>query len=148
MFRGMSTSLGRARIQWWNTDIGGFYGGDPEDQCFRELIVRWFQFGVFTTVMRLHGHRKPAVGVTDGPNEVWSFGEEAYGIIRGLVSLREQLRPYILEQMRKAHDTGAPLMRPLFFDFPEDESCYVPEDQCMFEPEISSACDGIRGSES
>jgi len=44
-------------IPWWNTDIGGFYGGDTTSEYFRELIVRWFQFGLFCPVMRLHGHR-------------------------------------------------------------------------------------------
>jgi hypothetical protein len=55
-----------------------------------------------------------------GPNEVWSFGEEAYTIIRGLLSLRERLRPYVMRLMREAHETGTPPMRPLFYDFPED----------------------------
>jgi hypothetical protein len=67
-------------IQWWNSDIGGFHGGDPEDETFRELIVRWFQFGAFCPIMRLHGHREPRwshgpVGNGGGPNEVWSFGQ-------------------------------------------------------------------------
>jgi alpha-D-xyloside xylohydrolase len=125
-------NIAMSGIPWWNTDIGGFHGGDPEDPEFRELLVRWFQFGVFSPVMRLHGHRKPTVGATGGPNEAWSFGKEAYTIIKGLLELREQLRPYILDQMREAHLTGSPVMRPLFFDFPEDEQCYVSEDQYMF----------------
>lgn len=45
-------------IPWWNSDIGGFWGGDTESDYFRELIVRWFQFGVFCPVMRLHGVRR------------------------------------------------------------------------------------------
>ena len=80
-------------IPLWNTEIGGFHGGDPEDPKFRELLIRWFQFGVFSPVMRSNGHRKPTVGVTGGPKEAWSFGEEAYGIIEGLLALREDLRP-------------------------------------------------------
>ncbi|TRO52707.1 hypothetical protein E2P71_07335, partial [Candidatus Bathyarchaeota archaeon] len=132
-------NISMSGIPWWNTDIGGFHGGDPEDPEFRELLIRWFQFGVFSPVMRLHGHRKPAIGVTGGPNEAWSFGEEAYRIIMGLLELREQLRPYILDQMREAHHTGAPVMRPLFFDFPDDEQCYKPEDQYMFGSQIMVA---------
>jgi alpha-D-xyloside xylohydrolase len=46
-------------LQWWTTDIGGFHGGDPNDEKFRELFVRWFQWGAFCPVMRLHGDREP-----------------------------------------------------------------------------------------
>ena len=79
-------------IPWWTTDIGGFINGDPESEEFRELMIRWFEFGVFCPIFRLHGFRLP-YPVRDilnpdgycgsgGPNEVWSFGEEAYEIIR------------------------------------------------------------------
>ena len=57
-------------IPWWNTDIGGFYGNDIESDDFRELIVRWFQFGLFSPVMRLHGsrpkHGERTSGILDG----------------------------------------------------------------------------------
>src|SRR5712692_8514144 len=46
-------------IPWWTTDIGGFHGGDPDDEHYRELMVRWFQFGAFCPLFRLHGHRAP-----------------------------------------------------------------------------------------
>ena len=132
-------NIAMSGIPWWNTDIGGFHGGDPEDPEFKELLVRWFQFGVFSPVMRLHGHRKPTNGVTGGPNEAWSFGDEAYEIIKGLMRLREELRPYILDQMREAHLNGSPVMRPLFYDFPDDAQCYKPEDQFMFGSKIMVA---------
>jgi alpha-glucosidase (family GH31 glycosyl hydrolase) len=48
-----------AGISWWTTDIGGFLGGDPEDEEFRELMIRWFQWGAFSTVFRMHGARQP-----------------------------------------------------------------------------------------
>jgi alpha-D-xyloside xylohydrolase len=131
-------NIAMSGIPWWNTDIGGFHGGAPEDPQFRELLIRWFQFGVFSPVMRLHGHREPTVGVTGGPNEAWSFGEEAYGIIEGLLALREKLRPYIMDQMREAHLTGAPVMRPLYYDFPNDQQCHI-GDQFMFGSQIMVA---------
>ena len=54
-------------IPWWNTDIGGFFGGDTQSEEFRELIVRWFQYGVFSPVMRLHGNRnRPRLACADG----------------------------------------------------------------------------------
>jgi len=140
---GLNTSL--AGVIYWTTDIGGFYGGDPEDPEFRELIVRWFQFGVFCPIFRLHGYRKPYLKdpltcdvyeLTGGPNEVWSFGDEAYRIIRGLLFLREMLKPYIVEQARKASFEGIPIIRPLFFDYPDDLETYKVEDEYMFGSEI------------
>ena len=118
-------NIGLSGIPWWTSDIGGFHGGDPESPYFRELIVRWFQYGVFCPLFRLHGMRQPTVGWdAGGPNEVWSFGDEAYAIIRDLLFLRERLKPYILAQMAAAAETGTPPMRPLFFDFPDDPACY------------------------
>ena len=71
-----------------------------------------------------------------GPNEVWSFGEEAYAIITELLSLRERLRPYILEQMHLAREKGTPPMRPLFFDFPKDAVCTSIDDEFLFGPDL------------
>jgi alpha-D-xyloside xylohydrolase len=132
-------------IFYWTTDIGGFYGGDPSDPRFQELIVRWFQFGVFCPIFRLHGFRLPypkdphtcdTIELTGGPNEVWSFGEEAYNIIKELLFMRERIKPYIIEQMKKASSEGIPIMRPLFLDFPEDETSWEIEDEFLFGPDI------------
>ena len=130
-------NIGLSGIPWWTTDIGGFLGGDPESPYFRELIVRWFQYGAFCPLFRLHGFRLPTSGWhTGGPNEVWSFGDQAYAIIKELLFLRERLRPYIMEQMRLAHEKCVPPMRPLFFDFPEDKGSWAVEDQFMFGPDL------------
>ena len=130
-------NMGLSGIPWWTHDIGGFRGGDPTSPSFRELIVRWFQFGVFSPIFRLHGHRLP---LTDdfggGPNEAWSFGEEAYQIIKKYMFMRERMRPYVMEQMQVAHKTGLPLMRPLFIDFPSDATCWQIEDEYMFGPDL------------
>lgn len=129
-------------IPWWNTDIGGFYGGDTQSEEFRELIVRWFQYGVFSPVMRLHGNRnrhgeKSNVKEASGdPNELWSFGERNYNILKNLVFLRERLRPYIEHHMKIASQKGYPIMRPMFFDFPDDENCYKLGEQYMFGDDI------------
>ena len=124
-------------IPWWNSDIGGFRGGNPTSPEFRELLIRWFQFGAFCPIFRLHGHRLPNTNDFGGAdNEVWSFGEEAYGILKQYLFIRERLRPYIMEQMRCAHEIGLPPMRPLFVDFPSDSSAYQIEDQYMFGPEL------------
>ena len=136
---GLNTAL--SGIPWWTTDIGGFYGGDIESPSFRELLIRWFQYGVFCPIFRLHGYRNPERDVasmidTGGPNEVWSFGEQAYAIIKDLLFLRERLRPYISQQMKLAQEKGIPPMRPLFFDFPADARCYTVEDQFLFGPDL------------
>jgi alpha-D-xyloside xylohydrolase len=127
-------------IPWWTTDIGGFFGGDVTDASFRELVVRWFQYGAFCPLFRLHGDRLPrtelGTAMTGGPNEVWSFGAEAYEIIRRVLGLRERLRPYIHEQMRRAHEIGLPPMRPLFVDHPEDAASWTVEDEFLLGPDV------------
>lgn len=124
-------------IPWWTTDIGGFYGGDPADPAFRELLIRWFQYGAFCPLFRLHGFRQPTQGWdTGGPNEVWSFGEEAYTILCDYLFRRERLRPYIMAHLQIAHETGLPLMRPLWVDFPADATAWTVEDQFMFGPDL------------
>lgn len=138
--------MGICGIPWWTTDIGGFHGGDPEDEGFRELLVRWFQYGTFCPVMRLHGDRKPTTKLyrkdgspylfTGGNNEVWSFGEKAYEILRKYLNIREIMRPYIRELMRQAHEKGTPVMRTMFYEFPDDEKCWELKDQYMFGSDI------------
>ncbi|MBR4865837.1 MAG: hypothetical protein IKU11_04055 [Clostridia bacterium] len=139
-------SMAVCGIPWWNSDIGGFHQGDTQSEEFRELLVRWFQFGLFSPVMRLHGARKKIAdaplrhpGIIEpsgGPNEIWRFGDRAYKIIAELITLRERLRPYIHEQMEIVSKTGLPLMRPMFYAFPEDEVCYTIDDAYMFGSEI------------
>jgi len=130
-------------IPWWNTDIGGFYGADITSDYFKELIVRWFQFGLFSPVMRLHGSRNrhfdPPPGLKEpsgDPNEIYSFGEENYHILKKLVLIREKLRPYIQAQMDTASEKGYPVMRPMFFEYPDDEICYTLDSQYMFGDDI------------
>ncbi len=139
-------SMGMCGIPWWNSDIGGFFAGDIESDYFRELIVRWFQFGVFSPVMRLHGsrlrpsyHKERHPGVKEssgGDNEIWSFGERNYPILKSLIELRERLKDYTCEYMDIASETGTPIMRPMFFDYYEDAKCYTLEDQYMYGGDI------------
>ena len=138
--------MGICGIPWWTTDIGGFHGGNIEDSGFRELLVRWFQFGTFCPVMRLHGSRQPHQPIvnrageerecTGADNEIWSFGEENFETIKELILLRERLRPYLRKHMDRASEKGIPVMRPMFFDFPEDEVCYGLGEQYMFGEDI------------
>jgi alpha-glucosidase (family GH31 glycosyl hydrolase) len=69
-------NIGLSGVPWWTTDVGGFFGGDVNAPYFRELIVRWFQYGVFCPLFRLHGFRlsdETNWWETGGPNEVWSL---------------------------------------------------------------------------
>lgn len=135
-------NMGMAGIPWWTTDIGGFHGGDPKDPHFQELLIRWFEYGAFCPVMRLHGDREPhqePLGTTGGANcvsgadnEVWSFGEEAYEICRKYLMLRQELKPYIAGLMEEAHEKGTPVMRTLFYEFPWDERAWEIRDEYMF----------------
>jgi len=123
-------------IPWWTTDTGGFFTSHTEDPSFRELMIRWFQWSLFTPVFRLHGFRNSSDPQKGGDNEIWSFGDEAYGIIRNLLFLREKLKPYIMEQMRICSEKGIPPMRPVFFDYPSDEEAYLWEDEYLFGSDI------------
>lgn len=141
-------SMSMAGIPWWTSDIGGFLGGDIQDPGFRELLVRWFAWGAFCPVFRMHGERSPwhereqefrngVRQLTSGQdNEVWSFGEDNYQILTKYLFVRERLRPYIRDCMRAASESGAPVMRPLFYDFPEDKACWSVEDSYMFGPDL------------
>lgn len=139
-------NMGIAGLPWWTTDIGGFHGGNIYDPKFHELLVRWFEFGAFCPVMRLHGFREPfkePLGTTGGgkhisgvENEVWSYGDEVYEICKKYMNLREKMRPYVRKLMKAAHEKGTPIMRPLFYDFPEDKIAWEIEDEYMFGPDL------------
>ena len=137
-------NIGMSGIPWWTTDIGGFYGGNINTPYFKELIVRWFQYGVFCPLFRLHGFREPRTPAgnmltsesTGAANEVWSFGDKAYEIIKEILFMRERLLPYVNEQMQLAHEKGIPPMRPLFFDFPDDKDCAAVDDEFLFGRDI------------
>ena len=138
--------MGLSGIPWWTTDIGGFHGGQIADEGFRELLVRWFQFGAFCPVMRLHGCRQPSTPIinrageeregTGADNEVWSFGEEAYPILVKFIQLRELLRDYTRSLMKQAHENGDPVIRALFYEFPDDKECWDITDSYLFGSDI------------
>lgn len=141
-------SMSMAGIPWWDCDLGGFLGGDNESELFRELLARWFAWGAFMPVMRMHGNRLPMLppeqefrdGVrqlgTGNDNEVWSFGEETQRILERFILIREKLRPYTRQLMREAHESGAPLMRPLFYEFPLDQRAWEIETAYMYGPQL------------
>lgn len=139
-------NMGLAGIPWWTADIGGFHGGNINDPEFRELLIRWFQFGTFCPVMRLHGNREPHVVsvksaggqeiASGADNEIWSYGQEAEKILTKYVLLRENMKPYTKEIMKQAHEKGSPVMRTLFYEFPEDAKAWEVDDAYLFGADV------------
>lgn len=138
--------MGIAGIPWWTTDIGGFHAGNIHDDGFKELLVRWFEYGTFCPVMRIHGCRQPGETIinkagevrewTGADNEVWSFGEENYEIMVKYINVREALRDYTRQIMKETHEKGSPVIRGMFYEFPEDKECYDIKDAYMFGGDI------------
>jgi alpha-D-xyloside xylohydrolase len=133
-------SMAMSGVPWWTTDIGGFHGGDIADPNFRELLVRWFQWGAFCPVFRLHGFRQDSSQdpkhdfgrVSGADNEVWRFGEANFEILKTYLLMRERFKPYISSLMGEASTTGLPPLRPLFLEFPEDPQAYGIDDSYLF----------------
>jgi alpha-D-xyloside xylohydrolase len=133
-------------MPYWSTDIGGWQYLpavhkpehppllDPSDardnvggyDDYPELYTRWFEYGAFQPNFRSHGSRKH--------NEVWSYGKQAEPILEKYLRLRYELMPYIYSLGYMTHETGAPFMRGLFMDFPQDERVANIGDEYMFGP--------------
>jgi alpha-D-xyloside xylohydrolase len=118
-------------MPYWTTDIGGFIsGGDLKDAKFRELFVRWFQFGAFSPIFRVHGTRIP------DENELWSYGPEAQKILVDYDTLRYRLMPYIYSQAWQVTSQHGTLMRPLVMDWRNDVEAQNTGDEYLFGPAI------------
>ena len=141
-------NVGLAGIPWWTTDIGGFMTEDVNDPAFVELLIRWYQFGAFCPILRMHGDRGPFTiepldnrdfggGYlhTGQPNELWSYGDEAYRIMKKYLDLRLSMKDYIAGLMEDAAKNGSPLIRTMFYEFPEDPKCWELPEQYMFGPD-------------
>lgn len=139
-------NIGIAGIPWWVSDTGGFFG-DVRDEHFNELLVRWFQFSTFCPVLRMHGDRGPhdipnlsdldyggGFSETGRPNELWSYGEEVYEILRKYLDIRLGMKDYIKSLMDEASENGSPVIRTMFYEFPDDNKCWELDDQYMFGP--------------
>jgi alpha-D-xyloside xylohydrolase len=128
---------------YWTLGIGGyfvrnkpdlwFWSGDYEKGCedfgYRELYLRWFQYGVFLPVFRSHG--------TDTPREIWRFGipgEPIYDSLVKFLKLRYRLMPYIYSLAGRVTQADYTILRMLPFDFREDPNTYGIRDQFMFGP--------------
>ena len=118
-------------IPYWNTDIGGFhaytYPDGIKDPAYRELYVRWTQFGTFTPMMRSHG--------TSTPREIYLMGEKGsweFNTLEKYMNLRYLLLPYLYSTAWSVSTNGDTYMRALFMDFPQDKKVYDMADEYMF----------------
>jgi len=125
---GLNYSL--SGLPYWTTDIGGFVSANPDDPAYRELFVRWFEFGTFCPIFRVHGTR------TTNQNELWSYGPEAQKTLVAYDNLRYRLMPYIYSLAWKTTSEGYTIMRPLVMDFREDIRAQNIGDQFLFGPAI------------
>jgi len=123
---GLNYSL--SGLPYWTTDIGGFVSGDPDNPAYRELFVRWFQFGTFNPVLRVHGTRR------NQQNELWSYGIEAQKILVDFDTLRYRLLPYIYSLAWMTTSQAYTPMRALVMDFRTDVQAANIGDQFMFGP--------------
>ena len=135
-------------MPYWGTDIAGFFspgvaadyhaehkplldGSDVRStighyEDYPELFTRWFQWGAFQPIMRAHGERDH--------NEVWAYGKQAEPILEKYLKLRYQLLPYTYSIAYRSYKTGAPYMRALFMDFPNDARAADIPDEYMYGP--------------
>lgn len=110
-------SFGLSGFTYWSHDIGGFTGPSP-----RNLYRRWAAFGALTSHTRVHGIP---------PREPWTYDEELVDDFRRSIELKYEILPYIYAQSVDASNNGYPLLRTLFFEFPEDPTSWLIEDQYM-----------------
>jgi alpha-glucosidase len=111
----MGLSMSLSGMPHTGHDVGGFFGAAPEP----ELFIRWIQSGIFHPRFTIHSWN------TDGTvNEPWMY-PEILPIVRELIEFRYRLIPYLYLLSAEAHETGAPLMRPLVYHFPDDPHCWT-----------------------
>lgn len=121
---GLSFSM--SGLPYWTTDIGGFFR--PEDQytsdAYHELLVRWFEYGTFCPIFRVHGYKSNA--------EIWNYGPQVENILTQYDELRYRLLPYIYSTAWGVTNRGESLMRALPLEFSSDHGAREISDEFMF----------------
>ena len=117
-------------LPYWTTDVGGFVSGNPDDPAYRELFVRWFEFGTFSPIFRVHGTR------SNDQNELWSYGPDAQNILTNYDRLRYRLMPYIYSMAWMVTSASYTPMRALAMDFGSDPRALNVGSQFMFGPAL------------
>jgi alpha-D-xyloside xylohydrolase len=117
-------------LPYWTTDVGGFFR--PENQytsdAYHELLIRWFQYGAFCPIFRVHGYKSNA--------ELWNYGPQVEKILTQYDVLRYRLLPYIYSAAWGVTNKGETLMRALPLEFSSDPSARTVSDQFLFGPAL------------
>ncbi|HLZ31312.1 MAG TPA: TIM-barrel domain-containing protein [Chloroflexota bacterium] len=113
-------NLGLSGFAFVGVDVGGFAG-----DATGELLTRWMEFGIFQPFCRNHS------AWDTHPQEPWAFGEPYTAHIRSMLVLRQRLVPYLYSLFEESHRTGAPILRPLLFEFPDDVTTYSADDEFL-----------------
>ena len=122
-------SAGLGLIPFSSCDITGYCGDIEDYPAMAELYTRWIQFGAFNPLSRIHHEG-------DNPVEPWLFGPEAEKNAKAAIELKYRLLPYIYTYAREAYDTGLPIMRPLFLEYPMDMETFSTDAQFIFGREL------------
>jgi alpha-glucosidase len=124
----MLCNLGLSGVAFVGADIGGFAGNATP-----ELFARWMQVGLVYPMMRAHSSMKTA------QHEPWAFGDQVEHICREYIELRYQLLPYLYTLVWQATKTGAPILRPLLYEYPNDPKTYCLHDQVLLGSHLMAA---------
>jgi alpha-glucosidase len=126
---------------YWSHDIGGHMPGavDPE------LYTRWVQFGAFAPILRTHTTRNP-----DAERRIWAYPEPYASVLRSALQLREAMEPYLYTEARRTYDTGVAFLRPLYYDWPEEDAAYTSKNEYLFGEQmlaapVTAAADKVTG---
>ncbi|MGX5691086.1 TIM-barrel domain-containing protein [Arcticibacter tournemirensis] len=114
-------------MPFWTTDIGGFFrpgATQYTDEKYHEILTRWFQWGAFNPVFRIHGYQTET--------EPWKYGEKVESDMRKMLNLRYRLLPYIYSEGWQVSSKGSTMMRPLVMDFSEDSRALAQPYEYMF----------------
>jgi alpha-glucosidase len=113
-------NLGLSGVAWAGVDVGGFWGDTNG-----ELLARWTEFGIFQPFCRNH------TAISTRRQEPWAFREPFESVCRKMLKLRQRLIPYLYTVFEMCHSTGFPILRPLLFEYPEDETTYTADDEFL-----------------
>lgn len=114
-------------LPYWTTDIGGFFRPGHlqySDKNYHELLIRWFQWGVFNPIFRMHGYQSET--------EPWKYGTKVEENMRKMLNLRYALLPYIYSEAWQVTSAGSTMMRPLVMDFRDDAQAVSQQYEYMF----------------
>ena len=112
---------------YWTTDIGGFFrpgNSQYTDEKYHELLTRWYQWGTFNPIFRIHGYQTET--------EPWKYGQKVEDNMRKMLNLRYRLLPYIYSEAWQVTKNGSTMMRPLVMDFNADTAAVNRQYQYMF----------------